>query len=91
MQLGMVTKWAHRLLTTVLLVIVVGFAGYWYATRDTYDDKLYSKKQLTDEIWLYVTGGHRHGCVSLLFERKPGWRPYQRAESKRANFDGGSG
>lgn len=63
MQIGMVTKWAHRLLTAILLVMVVGLAGYWYATRDTYDDKLYSKKQLTDEIWLYVTEYQNAGAT----------------------------
>lgn len=63
MQLGMVTKWAHRLLTAILLVIVVGLAGYWYATRDIYDDKLYSKKQLTDDIWLYITEYQNAGAT----------------------------
>ncbi|MCZ6930016.1 hypothetical protein CEK40_20120, partial [Serratia marcescens] len=63
MQIGMVTKWAHRLLTAILLVIVVGLTGYWYATRDTYDDKLYSKKQLTDDIWLYITEYQNAGAT----------------------------
>lgn len=63
MQIGMVTRWAHRLLTAILLVIVVGLAGYWYTTRDTYDDKLYSKKQLTDDIWLYITEYQNAGAT----------------------------
>ncbi|CAI1813317.1 Uncharacterised protein [Serratia quinivorans] len=63
MQIGMVISWAHRLLTAGLLVMAISMVGYWYFTNDSYDDRLYSKKQLTDDIWLYVTEYQNAGAT----------------------------
>ncbi|MBD8451661.1 hypothetical protein [Serratia rubidaea] len=63
MQTGMVIKWGHRLLTVVLLILVTALGGYLYVTTASYDDILYSKKQLTDEMWLYITQYQRAGAT----------------------------
>ncbi|MEC5318686.1 hypothetical protein VSX61_06985 [Brenneria populi subsp. brevivirga] len=55
MQNSTAIKWAHRLLTAVLLATVVVFCVIQYISSGPYNDRLYSKKPLTDSIWLYVT------------------------------------
>lgn len=67
MQTGMVIKWGHRLLTVVLLILVTALGGYLYVTTASYDDILYSKKQLTDEMWLYITQYQRAGRLTARF------------------------
>lgn len=52
---GMMMKWIHRLLTTILLLLVVGNVAYRYYVGPPYDDALYQSRQLNDDTWLYVT------------------------------------
>lgn len=50
-----VIKWIHRLLTTVLLVLVVGNVAYRYYVGPPYNDALFKTQKLNDDTWLYVT------------------------------------
>ncbi|MFE8102309.1 hypothetical protein RBA71_12545 [Brenneria goodwinii] len=55
MQISTAIKWGHRLLTAALLATVVVFCIIQYMSSGSYNDRLYSKKPLSDNIWLYVT------------------------------------
>lgn len=48
-------KWLHRALTAVLLVLVVGYAAYQHYSNGASDDSLYSRRQINDNTWLYIT------------------------------------
>ncbi|WP_320459482.1 hypothetical protein [Lelliottia sp. CFBP8978] len=51
----MVIKWLHRLLTIVLALMVGGFLLYQYYINGQPDDSLAFKKQVSGDVWLYVT------------------------------------
>lgn len=55
MQKNEVIKWGHRALTSVLLILVVISGLILYADKSPRNDLLYSKKQLSDDMWIYVT------------------------------------
>lgn len=63
MQRERVIKWAHGLLTTVLFIAVGSFSLYQYIMSKPYDDSLYSQRQLTENIWLYVTEYKNSGAT----------------------------
>ncbi|MCU7783095.1 hypothetical protein [Lelliottia amnigena] len=48
-------KWLHRMLTTVLLLMVVAFIAYQHYTQRMPDDDLYASQKVTDGVYLYVT------------------------------------
>lgn len=55
MQGNTVIKWLHRLLTTVLLVLVVSNVAYRYYVGPPYNDALFKTEKLSEDTWLYVT------------------------------------
>ncbi|EMH4161782.1 hypothetical protein RJ498_000999 [Pluralibacter gergoviae] len=55
MPLKMVIRWLHCMLTTILLVIVIGFVILNTGGDSRADDKLVSSQQISDSAWLYVT------------------------------------
>lgn len=48
-------KWAHRLLTAILLLVVAGYVVYQNYTVPPYNDTVFSSRQLNENTWLYVT------------------------------------
>lgn len=50
-----VIKHAHRLLTLVLLVLVVGYAGFQYFFNGRPDDSLVTSQKVNDSTWVYIT------------------------------------
>lgn len=48
-------KWLHRLLTTVLLLLVIGNVAYRYYAGPPYNDALFKTQKLNEDTWLYVT------------------------------------
>lgn len=63
MQTSTVIKWAHRILTATLLLLVIIGGGLWRSEFGPYDDSLYSKKALSDGIWLYITKYNNAGAT----------------------------
>lgn len=63
MRTDMAIRWAHRLLTGLLLFVVIGFGVYQYFISGPYDDRLYGRQQLTDDIWLYITEYRQAGAT----------------------------
>lgn len=55
MQGSTVIKWLHCLLTTVLLLLVIGNVAYHYYVGPPYNDALFKTRQLNGDTWLYVT------------------------------------
>ncbi|WP_342322329.1 hypothetical protein AAEY27_18870 [Kosakonia sp. BYX6] len=55
MRASMVIKWLHRVTTATLLLLVAGFLLYQYMMNGPKDDTLFSKKQLSENVTLYVT------------------------------------
>lgn len=55
MPIGTIIKWSHRALTAVLLLVVVGGGVIWYLDSAPRNDRLFSQRQLSDSVWLYVT------------------------------------
>ncbi|WP_261642345.1 hypothetical protein [Erwinia mallotivora] len=52
---GFSFKWGHRALTIALLLIVIVAGLLWYSENAARDDRIFSQKQLSDSVWLYVT------------------------------------
>jgi hypothetical protein len=48
-------KWLHRLTTILLLIIVAGYFSYEYFMKSRSDDRLVIKKEVTENVTLYVT------------------------------------
>lgn len=48
-------KWFHYALTTVLLIVVIGFVMLNTDEDERADTRLVSSQQLSDSTWLYVT------------------------------------
>ena len=63
MQTNTVIKWAHRVLTLILLLIVIIGGLVWRSDAGPYDDSLYSKKELSDDVWLYITRYNNAGAT----------------------------
>ncbi len=63
MQTSIIFKNAHRVLTAVLLVIVVVGYFLWRSDQGPYDDSLYSRKDLGDGTWLYITKYNNAGAT----------------------------
>lgn len=55
MHAGTAIKWGHRALTLALLMIVLIGGVLWHSEHAPYDDQLISRRQLSKDIWLYVT------------------------------------
>lgn len=55
MQTNMVFKWIHWSITLILLLTVIIGGLLWRSDAGPYDDSLYSKKELSDGVWLYIT------------------------------------
>ncbi|WP_052130539.1 hypothetical protein [Erwinia typographi] len=55
MPIDTAIKWGHRILTVVLLLIVIVGGLLWYSENAPRDDHLLSQKQLSEDVWLYVT------------------------------------
>lgn len=51
----MVIKWLHRLLTIALALMVGGFLFYQFYINGQPDDSLAFKKQVSGNVWLYIT------------------------------------
>ncbi|WON77705.1 hypothetical protein [Serratia sp. UGAL515B_01] len=51
----MAIKWVHRILTVFLLIIVIIGCLIWRSDTAPYNDSLYSKKELSNGLWLYIT------------------------------------
>lgn len=48
-------KYLHRLTTAILALLVVGFLLYQHFINGPPDDSLAYKKQISENVWLYVT------------------------------------
>ncbi|WP_147200345.1 hypothetical protein [Pantoea sp. CCBC3-3-1] len=55
MPINIAIKWGHRALTTVLLLIVILGGLFGYCGNASRNDLLVSQKQLSENVWLYVT------------------------------------
>lgn len=55
MPINTAIKWGHRALTVILLLIVIIGGLLWYSENGSRDDRLFSQKQLSENVWLYVT------------------------------------
>lgn len=55
MHAKLVIKTLHYMLTTVLLLLVSGYAAYHYVFNTPPHDIFISKQKLSDSVWLYVT------------------------------------
>lgn len=55
MQSVTVFKMLHRSITVSLLLLVAGYGLFLYYTRQPPDDDIYMQKQLTPDMYLYVT------------------------------------
>lgn len=55
MQIDTAIKWGHRTLTLVLIIIVITVGMLWYFENAPRDDRLISQKQLSEDVWLYIT------------------------------------
>lgn len=68
MQISTAIKWGHRALTSILLIVVIAWSLLEYSASGPYDDRLYSKQQLSPDIWLYVTKYQGGGAtVSFVY------------------------
>lgn len=56
-------KWGHRVLTIVLLLIVIVGGLLWYSDNAPRDDRLISQKQLSENVWLYITKYQNAGAT----------------------------
>jgi len=63
MPINTTIKWGHRTLTSVLLLIVITGGLLWYSENAPRDDRLISQKQLTGDVWLYVTKYQNAGAT----------------------------
>lgn len=48
-------KRLHYALTTVLLLLVVGYAVFQFYSNSAPDDELYSRQKITESTYLYIT------------------------------------
>ncbi|MBP2167550.1 hypothetical protein J2125_000742 [Erwinia toletana] len=55
MSINTAIKWGHRTLTVVLLLMVIVGGLLWYSGNAPRDDRVVSQKQLSEDVWLYVT------------------------------------
>jgi len=55
MHVSTAIKWLHRLTTILLLIIVAGYFSYEYFMKSRSDDRLVIKKEVTENVTLYVT------------------------------------
>lgn len=62
-----VIKWAHRILTLVLLLLVLGYFAYQRAMGPPNDDALLSAKQIGPDTWLYITENQGGATVSDVY------------------------
>ncbi|UQY45413.1 hypothetical protein [Mixta hanseatica] len=63
MQTSTVFKWIHRSITLLLLLAVIIGGLLWRSEAGPYDDSLYSKKELSDGVWLYITQYNNAGAT----------------------------
>ena len=56
MRLRTAIKWLHGLLTTILLMMVIGFMTSTPGSEQRSEDKVITSQQLDSHTWLYVTG-----------------------------------
>lgn len=63
MQISTVTKWGHRTLTIVLILIVIAGGMLWYSENAPRDDRLISQKKLSEDVWLYITKYQNAGAT----------------------------
>ncbi len=55
MHVSTAIKGLHRLTTILLLIIVAGYFSYEYFMKSRSDDRLVIKKEVTENVTLYVT------------------------------------
>ncbi len=55
MHVSTAIKGLHRLTTILLLIIVTGYFSYEYFMKSRSDDRLVIKKEVTENVTLYVT------------------------------------
>lgn len=48
-------KWLHRLITILLLIVVAGYFSYENFMKSRSDDRLVMKKEISENVTLYVT------------------------------------
>lgn len=63
MPIDTAIKWGHRTLTVILLLIVIAGGLLWYSENASRDDRLISHKQLSENVWLYVTKYQNAGAT----------------------------
>lgn len=55
MRVNTVIKWLHRFTTILLIIIVGGYLSYEYLMNSRNDDRLILKKDISENVTLYVT------------------------------------
>ncbi|MCX3311674.1 hypothetical protein ORN12_22340 [Pantoea vagans] len=55
MPTSMVIKYLHRITTVILAVVLVIVGTVWYLDSSPPDDEIISKRQLSEDTWLYIT------------------------------------
>ncbi|WP_315313979.1 hypothetical protein [Pantoea vagans] len=55
MPTSMVIKYLHRITTVILAVVLVIVGTVWYLDSRPPDDEIISKRQLSEDMWLYIT------------------------------------
>jgi len=55
MPISMVIKYLHRITTVILAVVLVIVGTVWYLDSRPPDDEIISKRQLSEDMWLYIT------------------------------------
>lgn len=63
MQISTIIRWGHRTLTVFLLLIVIVGGLVWRSENAPRDDRLISQKQLSEDVWLYVTKYQNAGAT----------------------------
>jgi len=63
MQIDTAIKWGYKALTIALLLIVVVAGLLWYSENAPRDDRLISQKQLSEDVWLYITKYQNAGAT----------------------------
>jgi len=55
MHISTAIKWLHRLTTVLLLIIVASYFSYEYFMKSRNEDRLVMKKEVSENVTLYVT------------------------------------
>lgn len=55
MPTSMAIKYLHRITTVILAVVLVIMGTVWYLDSRPPDDEIISKRQLSEDMWLYIT------------------------------------